>query len=248
MGHLFLVCSLFLGTTGPAKVIDSYAEGCKSAKANKRMLLIDFGTGVDLSQIEREHFRSMDICKLPAGYTTTVDGTKQTLSLHPSFSDMGGSEGVIVIDFKNDAYMGMVVSALPARHCTPYNVAALLDLPAATLTQRTMIWALRVHPEHPRSAWGTPCPQLMDHAARHSQVQANSNHQHHNMPMGIAQSEIVAESWSWNTNMVDAALDMVHAWRQSSGHWGAACRPYNWIGYDMKTIGNKWFATGVFRF
>ena len=47
--------------------------------------------------------------------------------------------------------------------------------------------------------------------------------------------------------MVDAAIDIVGSWRQSSGHWSAARSAWSSYGYDMKTNGSKWFATGVFR-
>ena len=36
-------------------------------------------------------------------------------------------------------------------------MAVILDLPPGTLTQRTLIYAVRTHPERPASADGQPC-------------------------------------------------------------------------------------------
>src|SRR5690606_6546281 len=131
-------------------------------------------------------------------------------------------------------------------HCTSDKIAALLALPEGTLTQRTLTWAFFIHPERPRSVYAAPCPRLMTHCARHSARQASMNDQHHDMNHP-GRSEIVAESWPWNKNVVDAAIDIVWSWRQSPGHWSAASGTWQRFGYDMKTNGEKWFATGVFE-
>src|SRR5207249_4147670 len=59
-------------------------------------------------------------------------------------------------------------------------VAVILDLPPrATLTQRSMIYAIRVHPERPRSVHGLLHPSLLNHAEQHSRRQASQGRQHH---------------------------------------------------------------------
>lgn len=223
-----------------------YATAYAQAQEAGKMLLVDIGTSVDLASLDERSAADVVFCEVPADATIRIEGRDVRLVNHPSFSDLGGA-GVAVVDLKHPSYLGQVVSVLPQRHVSRSNVEALLSLPEGTLTQRTLVWAMRVHPEQPRSTWGMAAPELMAHAQNHSRVQARTNNQHHNLPIGIASSEIVAESWPWNHHVVDAAIDIVGSWRQSPGHWGAARRQWSYYGYDMKHNGNKWFATGVFR-
>jgi hypothetical protein len=47
--------------------------------------------------------------------------------------------------------------------------------------------------------------------------------------------------------LVAAAIDCVHSWRQSSGHWSAVRSRHRFYGYDMKRGSNGiWYATGIF--
>lgn len=241
-----LIIAIVVGMTSAVPVESDYAAAYAQAQAESKWLVVDVGPTTDLSQIDDRNAGDCVFCSVAQDAQVTIGGKSVTLAQHPAFADLQGS-GVAVIDLKNPAYHGSVVSALPRRHVSTAGVRNLLSLPAGTLTQRTLTWALRMHPEQPRSVWGTPAPELMNHAARHSKVQADTNNQHHNLPVGIASSEIVAESWPWNHHVVDAAIDIVHSWRQSPGHWGAARRQWTSFGYDMKTNGQKWFATGVFR-
>lgn len=247
MLHALLVGSLVLGASQGFDLHRDYANAYRAAKKTNQMFLLDMGVRLDFAKLDSSRLGGYVLCQLPLDATVNVDGEDVKLVDHSSFAELGGEPGVLIIDLQNDQYLGDVVSVLPNRHMNLDHLYALLDLPHGTLTQRTLIWALRVHPERPQSVWGTPDPALVNHAANHSQAQASSNTQYHNMPLGISSSEIVAESWPWNRNVVDAALDIVNSWRQSAGHWGAACRPYSYFGYDMKKNGSKWFATGVFR-
>lgn len=241
-----LTTSISLAWAAAAPVFDDYAEAYRAASAESKMLLIAVACDVDFERLEAARLDRFVLCRVDEDATIASEGRESRLVEHPSFADLGGS-GVAVVDFVNDEFRGEVVSVLPRRHATAAHVQALLDLPAGSLTQRTLIWALRVHPERPMSVHGAAAPELMAHARNHSRVQAATNRQHHNLPVGIASSEIVAESWPWNHNVVDAAIDIVGSWRQSSGHWGAARRNWSYYGYDMKHNGSKWFATGVFR-
>ena len=57
---------------------------------------------------------------------------------------------------------------------------------------------------------------------------------------------MVAESWGGET-LVDACIECVHSWRQSSGHWNAVRRHQPLFGYDIKRGANGiWYATGIF--
>ena len=241
-----MASQLIVSLVTAVDVKKDYAEAYAEAQSSKKMLVVNVGTGFELASTSDRYSKDFVFCQVDKDAKVTIEGKEVSLVSHPSFSDLDGS-GIAIIDFKHDAHKGQVVSVLPQRHVSASQVQALIDLPEGTLTQRTLIWAMRVHPEAPQSTSGFPAPELMAHAENHSRVQANSNNQHHNLPVGIASSEIVAESWPWNHNVVDAAIDIVGSWRQSSGHWGAARSSWGNYGYDMKTNGSKWFATGVFR-
>ncbi len=229
-----------------AGVENDYATAYQRAAAESKLLVVTIGIDVDLTSLDAKHGEDAVFCQLDDQAVMEIDGKPVRLATHSSFDSMEG-RGAAIVDLRNDGFKGSVVSLLPARHCSSHGIETLVTLPAGTLTQRTLTWAMRMHPENPQSAWSIPAPELMAHAERHSGVQARSNNQHHQLPVGIASSEIVAESWPWHHNVVDAAIDIVGSWRQSPGHWGAARRTWSYFGYDMKTNGQKWFATGVFR-
>lgn len=192
---------------------------------------------------EPENQGIFEVSNLRSAGVRTV---RTKLSAHPALSQMGGN-GAFVARVARDP---CVVSALPARYCTPDGLWALVNLPPGTLTQRTLIWAVRMHPECPKSADGQSDARLMAHAAAHSARQAAANSQFHarQMPCGNA-TEIVNESWSWNTNVVDAAVDIVNTWGAPprSSHWPAVVRRHAGYGYDMAKGRNCWYATGIFR-
>jgi hypothetical protein len=241
-----MASQLIVSLIAAVEVKNDYAEAYAEAQSNSKMLIVNVGTTYDLASTSDRYSKDFVFCQVDKDAKVQIEGKEVSLSSHPSFSDLDGA-GIAIIDFKHEAHKGQVVSALPRRHMSASQVQTLFDLPEGTLTQRTLVWAMRVHPEAPQSTSGSAAPELMAHAENHSRVQANSNHQHHNLPLGIASSEIVAESWPWNHNVVDAAIDIVGSWRQSSGHWSAARSAWSSYGYDMKTNGSKWFATGVFR-
>lgn len=244
---LVLWMSLAALSAEPVRIETRYEEAFQSAKAGQRMLLLDLGTGFELDRLDAADLTDFVVCQVGADAAMEVDGKETRLLDHPAFKDLEGRPGLAIVDLKNPEYPAAVVSVLPERHVTLEHVRALLDLPAGTLTQRTLVWAMKVHPDRPRSVEGTPAPELVAHAERHSTAQSTSSRQYHDLPLDIADKEIVAESWPWNRNVVDAAIDIVHSWRQSSGHWSAAMHPYRHYGYDMKQNGTKWYATGVLR-
>lgn len=244
---LMVYGSLVAGATDGPMVHRNYADAYRVARDRNHMLLLDMAVRLDFAKLDADKLGGYVICQLPLDAEVRIDGKGVKLVEHSSFANLDGKPGVVIIDLRNDEYLGNVVSVLPERHLRLDTLYELLDLPKGSLTQRTLVWALRIHPERPQSVRGTPDPALLNHAQNHSGAQASSNTQYHNLPMSIASSEIVAESWPWNRNVVDAAIDIVHSWRQSSGHWGAASHPFRFFGYDMKWNGGKWFATGVFR-
>jgi hypothetical protein len=137
-------------------------------------------------------------------------------------------------------------------------LAVLLDLPRGSLTQRTLIFAVRTHPELPASTAGHFSQMLTRETENHAWHQANIMLQgHHNwntrfhainaeLPWGLAAREVCAESWP-GQSLVEAAEECVHSWRQSSGHWEAVRSRHLLFSYDMKRGTNGvWYATGIF--
>jgi hypothetical protein len=243
------VCLLTLALAqATPEVHTDYFTAYKEARGHK-LLLIDFGSGFDLGRLEPRRLEEYVVCRVPADYEIELNGQPRRLLEFGAFRALEGQPGLAIVDLKHRNRPNVykrTVSVLPRRHATPAKVGALLDLPPGTLTQRTLTWALRIHPERPQSVYAAPDPQLMEHCKRHCGVQCSANDQHHASGMP-GRCEIVAESWPWNRNVVDAAIDIVQAWRSSPSHWGAASGRWQAYGYDMQTNGQKWFATGVFR-
>jgi len=134
---------------------------------------------------------------------------------------------------------------------------AALELPSGSLSQRTMIWAVRVHEESPASTTGSLHPALAQAAADQSVHQAAIGVQgHHRWETRFhkirlaahanAASEVVAESWP-NENLIDACIDCVTSWRHSPGHWQAVRTRHRLFGYDIRRGRNGiWYGTGIF--
>lgn len=244
-GSALFLASVTLVATPAAGDAGDYYAAYKQAASQQKLLLVDFGTSASLGAARPEHLARHVVCHLPVDYRLPGSDSQRLID-HRSFRSLDGGPGLAVVDLTGGPHHGDVVSALPQSHCSSGKVAALLALPQGSITQRTLCWAFLIHPEHPQSVHAAPCPELMAHCARHSARQASMNNQHHDMNHP-GRSEIVAESWPWNKNMIDAAIDIVGSWRQSPGHWGAASQAWNRFGYDMKSNGEKWYATGVFE-
>lgn len=254
-----------------------YAKAMRVAKAQQKMLLVYFrGAGANAI---RDRFETTSLrdgrvlgllerfvsVKLPLDAQIVVKGQATTVLRHAAFEELHGREGLAIIDFVNagQEQYGHVVTALPlvgGKFYTfrPEHLAEALDLPAGTLTQRTLVFAVRIHPESPASTRGEIDPNLMAEARSHSHHQARIRVQgHHNwagrfprlsrlLPRGLRAQEVVAESWPHET-LVDAAVDCVDSWRHSSGHWSAVRSSQPRFGYDMKRGSNGiWYATGLF--
>jgi hypothetical protein len=200
--------------------------------------------------------------KVPTTATITIDGKETKVLSHAAFHEMLGRQGIAIVDYQHEGreHFGRVVSAFPFRRGTYYTTKALsiiLDLPAGTLTQRTMVYAVRRHPEAPASATGPMSRTLAGEAQSHSRHQATIGVQgHHNWDSrfhrinsrlpGMTAEEVVAESWP-NKDLVTACIDCVDSWRQSSGHWSKVQGRHRMFGYDIKRGGNGiWYATGLF--
>ena len=213
----------------------------------------------------RERLAQVVAVKLPRDVTVASgeNGKEEVVLLdHPAFAELHHQPGIVLIDMSDEAspHFHYVVSVYPfeRKPLSRDGLIAMLDLPQGSLTQRTLIWAVRIHRENPQSAGGLPSSVLASEAESHSLHQASINLQgHHNWEsrflsinarLGgrMVSREVCAESWP-QQHLVEAAEECVYSWRQSSGHWEAVNTRHECYGYDMKLGTNGiWYATGIF--
>lgn len=252
--------------------LTNYAEAMARAENQRKMLLIYFRDGDGMgARFKSETLDAPSVCEklreyvcleLPLTAKILIRGQEVALLEHEAFQEMQGKPGIAVIDFRtNDPKLhGSVVSLFPITEklwYTPEQMAVILDLPPGTLTQRTLIYAVRTHPEKPASADSEPLPTLFEEAQEHSEYQARIRNQGHHfwntrfqriiarLPGGLTAREVCAESWP-GENLVEAAVECVRCWRASSGHWSAVRGSSRFFGYDMKRGSNGiWYATGI---
>jgi hypothetical protein len=252
-----------------------YDQAVRQAKKEKKDLVIHFRQDATLDEAlndmtVRQRLKRFVLLRLPASY----DYAGQRLLDHPALEDMLGRPGLVVVSYSNPDLPThqQVISAHPlvgSRYSWvpaygPREIRIILDLPAtATLSQRSMLYAIHVHPERPRSVHGVLHKAFLGHAERHSQRQAATLRQHHADIIAASRqmsaesgeaigagSEVVAESWGrvvGGENVLEAAFSCVDAWRHSPGHWGAVSRLHRMFGYDIARGANgTWYATGIF--
>jgi len=259
----------------PLEILTHYGLAMLHAKAQKKMLLLwfydprpgeaqsRFETDVLLSDDVRELLERCVVVKLPTDTVIQFQGQPLTLLDHEAFKEMKRGRGLAMIDWSDPSarYYGYVVSVHPfesGRFLSRDHLAVLLNLPGGTLTQRTLIFAVRTHPEQPASTNGAIHAVLVSETESHSLHQARITLQgHHNwetrfhrinsrLPQGMLAQEVCAESWA-GEGLFEAARECVHSWRQSSGHWRAVSGRQSYFGYDMKRGRNGvWYATGIF--
>lgn len=255
--------------------LTDYAEAMTLAKQTGKPMLVCFTKdGVSAEKdalcsrlVKEPQLRPLAekyvLTQVPLSYEASVGGKPLKLAQHPSFAELGQQPGIAVIDFANpkSQYFGHVISIYPVSLPAATSVRslkALLTLPEGSLTQRTLILAVRLHPEGPASTEGTWLTSLAKETESHSKYQAAINLQGHHqwerrfprisalLPGGGLAQEVCAESWP-GMGLVAAAMDCVHSWRQSSGHWSAVRSRHRFYGYDMKRGSNGiWYATGIF--
>jgi hypothetical protein len=252
-----------------------YYSAYRTAAAEKRFLLINVvPTNMSSAQQSAENYiaqsgrlqeqlRHVVRLRVPQDATISVEGQTRRLLSFGSFSELSGGSGWVLIDLCNtgESYYGHTVSVLPYAGGKYYHFRAdylstILSVPAGTLTQRTMIWAVRIHPERPQSTGGMHHPTLADGAMQQASYQANVGQQGHqnfetrfhslSAAAGSGVSEVCAESWP-GQNMIDSCIDCVDSWRHSSGHWQGVSRPHRAFGYDIRRGRNGiWYGTGIF--
>jgi len=251
-----------------------YGQALNEARGEGKMLLLHFYDPSDrLSEgFEADTLKDPMIvsklqdyvcAELPLDTKITIDGNESTLLEHNVFREMLGRPGVAILDFadREAPYHGCVVSTFPLTEELSYpaeRMAVILDLPPGTLTQRTLIYAVRIHPDRPSSTEGRIDANLVQEAESHSRYQARIHLQGHHhwstrfhrinakLPAGLTACEVAAESWP-GERLVEAAIECVRCWRFSAGHWSAVSAYHDFYGYDMKRGSNGiWYATGIF--
>jgi hypothetical protein len=255
--------------------LGDYHAALDEAEQHGRMALVwfvDRGDALTNVRFERDVLSQPEIqaaigstlipVKLPTDAVVASGGQEIKLLDHPAFAEMLHSPGLAIIDMTEPAgpLYRQVVSVYPFRRgpISADKLQVLLDLPRGTLTQRTLIFAVRTHGELPASTLGQLSPILTRETENHAWHQARITLQgHHNwdsrfhainaeLPGGLLAREVCAESWPGQT-LVEAAEECVHSWRQSPGHWDAVRTQHPLFGYDMKRgVNGVWYAVGIF--
>jgi hypothetical protein len=189
------------------------------------------------------------------------DEPDRTLLSHGSFKYMYGRQGIAMIDLtdpESELY-GQVVSAhpfTPGLHYTVRGTRLVLGLPKGTVTQRALIYAVRLHPAAPVSTTDGKCHRYLCKAARDSSqlMAAYGSVGHHDW--GTRQSEISVQTgrtamevaaMSGNQNLIGAAIELVDQWYGSPSHWGIMSAPAAIFGYDIvRDAAGNWWGTGLF--
>lgn len=252
---------------------DNYSSAVQEAMVQKQMLFIFFDDQSATAQrfanevlAHREVARLLKnytLARLPMDATVTVNEKPTKIMSHAAFSYMYGSPGIAIVDYTDNGSpeYGQVISQFNFRGTqgrTVDQMQTILTLPPGSLTQRTLIYAVRTHPEKPRSTTGIFRRLLALESFRHSRHQASIQLQGHHqwdsrfqqiksqLPGGLVPTEVCAESWP-GQRLEDAAIECVRSWRFSSGHWSAVSDNNTYYGYDMKQGRNGiWYATGIF--
>ncbi|MBN2578514.1 MAG: thioredoxin family protein [Pirellulales bacterium] len=272
-GTLFFVSPACAEEVPAASWRTNYGEAYAAAKREGKMLLIYFYRDGEDAECRRFQKETLDapllqqklqayVCvKTPVEEEIVVEGRTMRRIDHSAFQEMLGRPGIAIVDLKSKdpQLFGKAVSTFPLTKklwYTPEMLKVILDLPRGTLTQRTIIFAVRTHPDHALSTDGRADPFLLEEARHHSQYQAQIGLQGHHrwearFPRiaarlrGEPPREVCAESWP-GEHLVEAAVGCVYCWRFSSGHWGAVRAYHRRFGYDMKRGRNGiWYATGI---
>jgi len=190
-----------------------------------------------------------------------VDAAGKPLRLvdHKAFEQLRQRHGIVVIDLEEPGSgpYGLITSAHPfsaGRHYSLFSTKVVLNLPRGTLTQRALLYALRIHPDSPRNLNSGMNEYLAEQAGRQSATMASLEQVgHHNWgsrfqaissAVGRPVNEVAA-SGNGET-IVDAAVSCVAAWRSSPGHWSLITNNPISYGYDLvRGRSGQWYATGI---
>ena len=253
------------------KIIDAsnYTDATRIAARKSAMLLISIraenttaGDDEVTQQLQKPSVRKLFTESGTPWVFCQLDFDECSNLLIPStpLEEIHGGSGIFVIDYAHKLMKGHVVSVLPRQDGKYYqfvqhDLSLLARLPAGSLTQRSMIFAVRRHADAPKSTDGSCDKELCEAAAAHSAHQAQLQKQGHHgwglrsqrlsLHRGPA-TEVCAESWP-DQDLLDSCIDCVSCWRQSPGHWRAVSTEHSAFGYDIQRGKNSiWYATGIF--
>lgn len=259
-----------------------YEQARSTATERRTLLLVQFhspesGAGaakawrdsLTASASRLEKLSQWTLASVSTDSRILVNDESIRLGDHSAFAELLGGPGLAVIDCRDSASEAFrsVISLIPCldaqpeggvRFPSPTEVDVLLDLPEGSLTQRTLVYAVRTHPDGPRSAEGQWHPALVEEVRSHASYQASIRLQGHHgwasrfhrinskLPGDVVAQEVCAESWAAQ-GLWAAARECVRSWRQSSGHWNAVSTSHPYFAYDMQRGANGvWYATGIF--
>ena len=254
---------------------EDYSDAVRAAQKDGKMLLILFvdpGTPQRAEGFREEVLECPQLAEPLSRYVLlklrtdsaveTAEGPCALLQTAP-LSEMLGLDGVAIADYsdgESEDYES-IISVFPFLGGQTYDLdktKVILELPPGSLTQRTLIYAVRVHPERPQSAQGQCNANLRREARWHSGLMARLRRSGHHqwetrfhringeIPRGLTATEVAAESWP-GQRLLAAAIECVRCWRLSSGHWRSVRAYQPCYGYDMKRGDNGvWYATGIF--
>lgn len=203
------------------------------------------------------------LLKLPMNATIIdEDDTETSVFALPGFEHMLGHPGLVAVDYahRDAPYYGQVTGILPFLQgvCpTEQQAGTFLRLPPGTLTQRTLTYAVRIHPHQPLSSEGQALPVVVQVATDHALYQAERGvlgHQNFgrrssqviDLIGGGMPSEICAQSLS-GLSLFEGAIASMRLWRNSSAHWSIARKSHRYYGFDMALSKNgTWYAVGFF--
>lgn len=170
---------------------------------------------------------------------------------HPAFKYLDGKTGMIIIDPKTQR-VNFAYKFTDGLHLSKEHTAVILNLPDGTLTQRTLMYALRTHLERPQSCWSENKVILNQHASNHCKLLSERGMGHHNwgerqglISRAVGRMPVEVAGEAWTGDMVGAAREIVSQWRSSGVHWGMVSAPSVYCGYDMVNVGGRWYATGI---
>ncbi len=253
------------------KIIDvsNYTDATRIAAKNSALLLISIraenttaGDDEATQQLQKPSVRKLFtesgtpwvFCQLD------FDERSNLLITSTSLEEIRGGPGIIVIDYAHERLKGHVVSVLPRRagkyyQFSRHDLSLIARLPTGSLTQRSMIFAVRRHADAPKSTDGSCdrvlCEAAAAHSAHQAQLQKQGHHGWGQRSQRLSQhrgpaTEVCAESWP-DQDLLDSCIDCVSCWRQSPGHWRAVSTEHSAFGYDIQRGKNSiWYATGIF--
>lgn len=232
------------------RTIADYPKAYETAIAEKKLLVVEFGSCIDADAVSEEKRKSFVWCQVDVEYQCAVDGgEKQLLRERPGFQHLGKERGIAIVEGRDNLHRGKVISVLTPDYFKAGGFLELLDLPVGSLESRTLTWAVRRHRDKPASAFGEQSQRLHDYAMNWARHQAQINKQYHSdIIVGGVRSENVAETFDHYPGLLEGADQLVYMWSQSEGHWSNMCKPWRAYGYGMawSPAGNCWFGCQVF--